>query len=149
MRRMLSLLPFLLLASVVPAAETPAPQWVVVTALQFRDAVNPLAEHRKGEGFRVVAGQRGVPIGGGGDGLTVEVFPDRLGDHGGAIATADGRVEFLAAVVVERDRNTHRHAEDRIIDSAHTIVANSVSTNIAARRAPEADRLRSPLRRAG
>jgi Peptidase family C25 len=54
MRRMLSLLPFLLLASAAPAAETPAPQWVVVTAPQFRDAVKLLAEHRKGEGFRVV-----------------------------------------------------------------------------------------------
>ncbi|HVS39874.1 MAG TPA: C25 family cysteine peptidase [Gemmataceae bacterium] len=46
-----SILSLLLLA---PSADAPAPQWVVVAAPAFRDAVQPLADHRKGEGFHVV-----------------------------------------------------------------------------------------------
>jgi hypothetical protein len=46
----------LLLPSAVRADATPA-QWVVVTAPAFRDALEPLCEHRKAEGFRVVVVQ--------------------------------------------------------------------------------------------
>jgi hypothetical protein len=52
-------LPFLLAAVILAPlrvrAEEPAPQWVVVTVPAFRAAVEPLCEHRKSQGFRVVA----------------------------------------------------------------------------------------------
>jgi hypothetical protein len=38
----------------VPAFADLPPQWVVVTAPAFRKAVEPLAEHRKAQGFKVV-----------------------------------------------------------------------------------------------
>ena len=41
----------LLAASAAPAADAPPPQWVVVVAPAFRDAVRPLVEHRKEQGF--------------------------------------------------------------------------------------------------
>ncbi len=46
----------LLLLSLPPLvlADAPAPQWVVVAAPGFRNAVQPLADHRKGDGFHVV-----------------------------------------------------------------------------------------------
>jgi hypothetical protein len=43
---------FLLFASIASAADAPAPQWIVVVAPEFRDAVKPLLEHRKGQGFQ-------------------------------------------------------------------------------------------------
>jgi hypothetical protein len=43
--------------SAVPAAAPSPGQWVVVTAPAFRQAVEPLAEHRKAQGFRVVVVQ--------------------------------------------------------------------------------------------
>jgi len=47
-----SALSLLLLAAAAPADDAPAPQWVVVVAPAFRDAVRPLTEHRKAQGFR-------------------------------------------------------------------------------------------------
>jgi hypothetical protein len=42
----------LLSASIASAADAPAPQWVLVVAPEFRDAVQPLLEHRKAQGFQ-------------------------------------------------------------------------------------------------
>ena len=42
---------FICAASDAPAADAPAPQWVVVVAPAFRDAVQPLLDHRKAPGF--------------------------------------------------------------------------------------------------
>ncbi len=50
----LSVLSVLWASSPAPAADPAAPQWVVVVAPAFRDAVRPLADHRRGEGFQVV-----------------------------------------------------------------------------------------------
>ena len=47
-----SALSLLMLAAAAPADDVPAPQWVVVVAPAFRDAVRPLVEHRKDQGFR-------------------------------------------------------------------------------------------------
>ena len=47
-----SALSVLMLAAAAPAADAPAPQWVVVVAPAYRDAVRPLVEHRKAQGFR-------------------------------------------------------------------------------------------------
>jgi Peptidase family C25 len=46
----LSLLVFA--ASSAFAADTPAPQWIVVVAPAFRDSVKPLLDHRKEQGFQ-------------------------------------------------------------------------------------------------
>ncbi len=58
-RRLLAALA--LLAAVCPpparAADSPAAQWVVVTAPAFRGAVQPLVRHRKAQGFRAVVVQ--------------------------------------------------------------------------------------------
>ena len=45
-------LSLLLLVSAAPAADAPAPQWVVVAAPAFRDALRPLLEQRKAQGFQ-------------------------------------------------------------------------------------------------
>ena len=50
MSHMLSVLSFLFLVA-PPAADAPAPQWVVVVAPAFRAAVQPLVEQRKAQGF--------------------------------------------------------------------------------------------------
>ncbi len=42
----------LLSASIASAADSPTPLWVVVVAPEFRDAIKPLLEHRKGQGFQ-------------------------------------------------------------------------------------------------
>jgi Peptidase family C25 len=42
----------LLAASVASAADAPMPQWVVVVAPEFRDAVQPLLKHRNEQGFQ-------------------------------------------------------------------------------------------------
>lgn len=55
MNRLWATLAFLL-APGAASADAPA-QWVVVTAPAFRDAVQPLCEHRKAEGLRVVVVQ--------------------------------------------------------------------------------------------
>jgi len=54
--RWLSLLLCFLAPSLVPvpAAENPADQWLVVTAPAHRKAIEPLCDHRKTEGFKVV-----------------------------------------------------------------------------------------------
>jgi hypothetical protein len=43
----------LLLPAAARAAETPAPQWVVVTAPAFRQAIEPLCAQRRAQGMRV------------------------------------------------------------------------------------------------
>ena len=48
-----SALSLLLLAAAAPAADAPPPQWVVVFAPAFRDAVRPLVEHRQAQGFDI------------------------------------------------------------------------------------------------
>ena len=54
-RRILLLL-IAVLACGIPgvAGENEAGQWIVVTAPEFRDALKPLIEHRRKEGFRVI-----------------------------------------------------------------------------------------------
>jgi hypothetical protein len=53
LRKLVPVLALLVLGGTVTAAE-PAPQWIVVAAPAFRDAVRPLIEHRQGQGMRVV-----------------------------------------------------------------------------------------------
>jgi hypothetical protein len=45
----------LLSASNVSATDAPVPQWVVVVAPEFRDAVKPLLDHRKAQGFQTIS----------------------------------------------------------------------------------------------
>jgi hypothetical protein len=47
----------LLLVPAAVGADAPPPRWVVVTAPAFREAVQPLCDHRKAEGLRVVVVQ--------------------------------------------------------------------------------------------
>jgi hypothetical protein len=54
MAYILFLLSLLWSSRAAPAADPPAPQWIVVVAPGFRDAVRPLADHRQDQGFRVV-----------------------------------------------------------------------------------------------
>ena len=39
-------------ASNASATDAPAPQWIVVVAPDFRDAIKPLLDHRKAQGFQ-------------------------------------------------------------------------------------------------
>ncbi len=52
-RRLIGILALLAFAAPGRAADEP-PQWVVVTAPAFRDALEPLCEHRKAQGMNVV-----------------------------------------------------------------------------------------------
>jgi hypothetical protein len=45
----------LLSASNVLATDAPVPQWVVIVAPEFRDAVKPLLDHRKAQGFQTIS----------------------------------------------------------------------------------------------
>ena len=51
MKRMVSVLSLLLLTASLFAADESSPQWIAVVAPAFKDAVKPLLDHRKSQGF--------------------------------------------------------------------------------------------------
>jgi Peptidase family C25 len=57
MRTSLRVFGFLLLGAAPIRAADPPPQWLLVTASAYRQALEPLCEHRKADGFRVTVVQ--------------------------------------------------------------------------------------------